>query len=37
MLNKIKVSTDWGFISIYSLQVYQAENFLIVPHTLFVP
>ena len=32
MLNKIKLSTDWGFISIYSLKVYQAKNFLIVPH-----
>ena len=28
-----KLSTDWGFISVYLFTVYQAENFLIIPHT----
>ena len=33
MLNKIKLSTDWGLISVYSFSVYRVENFLIVPRT----
>ena len=33
MFNKIKLSTDWGFISINSFKVYRAVKFLIVPRT----
>ena len=31
-LNKIKLSTNWGFISIYSFWEYQAEDCLIIPY-----
>ena len=31
MMNKIKLSNDWGFISIYSFQVHWAKDFLNVP------
>ena len=34
MLNKIKLSSDSEFISIYSFKVYRAENFLIVPRSV---
>ena len=36
MLNKIKLSTDFGFIPIYSFKVYRGEN-LIVPRFHFAP